>query len=678
MRRASTLLAAAGLLAATLLASPPVAAAPAQAPGAGYSGTGTAQLLGVEASLAGQPVVEVQLTPASTEVDSTADPRSRATVANLSGDLLGALPLDDILSTATQTAPPDNAEPLNATLLDVPADPLLNLDVSSATAWARWPGDGVCLAPGAPISQSQVETANASVLAVEGFGQLVTVDNPAGGVTSTQSTITTELVDGQAGRALQSESLSQVTSVILFQGTPAEISIDVAATPILTATATGQPGGATANFEVPVVNITTPADSPIPDIPLINLVPQDQLGGLIDQLTDGLETVVDTALGEAGIVELDILVGEETLAVDADPNGTRVSASGAAVIINIAILSAIGEPLVEARIPVAPLTAAAAVPQGGITCADSGNPLRDLHKDVSQADVKAGSTFDYTLTVPNRGPCDLTDVVVTDVITGPFTSITSEPAATSADGGTLTWNVGDLAANETATFTVTVEVDPGAAPGTTFTDVLTATGSCEGQDFTETKRLELPRVTDAFSGPCDLARSNKAASHLEVTPGQTFNYFVHVFNAGNETCEDVTVSDVLDDRLEFVACSDGCSTEGQTVTWSGQDIEAGSGETLTVTVQVADDATGTLANSAQISSPSDPDAPAVRVDGPQITDRSVLAPPNPPTVAGDSPQALRDDVTNLPATGGDSGLAAVAGLGGLALAALAWRRRLTA
>jgi uncharacterized repeat protein (TIGR01451 family) len=670
MRRAPSLLATAGLLAAILLATPPAAAAPAapaQAPDAGYSGTGTAQLLGVDASLAGQPVVEVQLTRASTEVDSTADPRSTATAANLSGGLLGAVPLDGILSTATQTAPPDNADPLNATLLPVPLDPLLNLDVSSATAWARWPGDGVCLAPGAPISQSQVETANLSVLEIEGLGRLVTVDNPAGGVTSTQSTITTELVDGQAGRALQSESLSQVTSVILFEGTPAEISVDVASTPTLTATATGQPGGATAVLDVPVVNITTPGDSPIPDIPLINLLPLDQLGGVVDQLTDGLEGVLDTVLGEVGILELDILVGEETLAVDAAADGTSVSAIGAAIIIDIAVLSVIGEPLVDARVAVAPLAAAAAVPAGGITC-DDGNPLRDLHKDVSQADVKAGSTFDYTLTVPNRGPCDLTDVVVTDVITGPFTSITSDPAATSTEGGTLTWNVGDLAANETATFTVTVTVDPNAPPGTTFTDVLTATGSCEGQDFTETKRLELPRVTDGFNGPCDLGRSNKAASHLEVTPGQTFNYFIHVFNAGGETCEDVDVTDVLDDRLEFVACSDGCSTEGKTVTWSGQTIPAGGGATLTVTVQVADDATGTLANSAQISSPSDPDAPVVRIDGPEITNRSVLAPPNPPSLGPGGP---------LPTTGGETGLAAIVGLGGLALAALAWRRRLT-
>ena len=99
MRRASCLVAAGGLLAATLLATIPAAAAPAapaQTPDAGYSGTGTAQLLGVDASLAGQAVVDIELAPAQTNVDSTSTPRSEATVANLSGDLLGAVPLDTL------------------------------------------------------------------------------------------------------------------------------------------------------------------------------------------------------------------------------------------------------------------------------------------------------------------------------------------------------------------------------------------------------------------------------------------------------------------------------------------------------------------------------------------------------------------------------------------------------
>lgn len=685
MSRRLQVLAACSLLSAVVLVASPAAAAP-QAPtqtaGGQYSGSGAAELVAVEAALAGQPVVDVALPDVSTSVDSAGDPRSTAEAANLSADLLGQLDIGTILSSVSQTAPPDNAAPTVDTLLGVPANPLLALDVSTGSAWARWPGDGECVAAGQPVSEAFAETANLSVLEVPGLGNLVTVENPSGGVTRTQSTLRTTTVAGQTGRGLQSESLSQVTSVILFQGTPAEISIDVASTPILTATATGADGGATADFTAPLVNITT-ADPNIPDIPLINLEPLDQLGGLVDQLTDGLETALDTVVGEAGIVNIDVLVGDETLDVQAAQDGTSVTASAAALIINVEVLEAaagaVDSPIVDARIAVAPLQASATVPSGGIDCgAAAGNPLSDLHKDASQADVRPGATFDYTVTVPNRGPCALTDVVVTDVIDGPFTAINADPAPTSAEGGTLVWNVGDLGVNETRTFTVSVTVDPDAEPGTAFTDTLTATGTCDGQPVTNTVSLPLPRVSDGFSGPCDLSTSNKRASHLEVTSGQTFNYFVHVFNRGAEPCESVTVTDVLDDRLTFVACSDGCENDGQTVTWSGQDIDAGGGATLTVTVQVDDGATGTLANAADISSPSDDGgAPTtVRLDGPQITERSVLADPDPPGLgAGQQGEAVAVE-GDLPRTGGETPTGAAGALVLAAGAALALRHRL--
>jgi len=641
-----------------------------------YAGSGQAELVDVEASLAGQPVADLALTQAATSVDSAGDPRSEATAANLRATLLGALELDDILSTSGQTAPPDNPEPSVDELLAVPADPLLDLSVSTATTWARWPGDGVCVAPGSPVAQSTVETANASVLEVPDLGHLLSVENAAGGVTATDSVVTTETVPGQAGRALQSQSSAQITSVVLFAGTPAEISIDVASTPTLTATATGAPGGAGAEFSAPVLNITT-ANPDIPDIPLLNLVPADQLTGVLDQLTDGLEEVLDTALGEAGIVELDVLLGEETVQIDAADNGTSVSATAAAAIVDVKVLSAIGDPLVDAHIAIAPLAAAAAVPAGGIICPDGGgdNPLRELHKDVSAADVRPGSTFDYTLTVPNRGPCALTDVVVTDVITGPFRAITADPEPTSIDGGTLSWDVGDLAVNETRTFTVTVDVAADAAPGTVFGDNLTATGVCDGQEVTHTVNLPLPRVTDGFAGPCDLSLSNKRASHLEVTPGQTFNYFVHVFNRGAEPCTGASVTDTLDDRLSFVACSDGCTDEGQQVSWTGQDVPAGGSVTLTVTVQVDPDASGTLSNVAVIEPGEGGGEPTtVSVEGPRITDRSVPAPADPPSlpvVATDT--GIRGQ---LPKTGGEDRLAQLLALAALGLGALALRRRL--
>ncbi len=669
MKRFATIVASGGLLAAPLLVTPAAAApaAPTQTT-ADYSGSGLAELLQVDASLAGQPVVDVDLTPATVAVDTTTDPRSTAGVANLDATLLGALSLDDILSTASQTAPPDNPEPLTATLLDVPAAPVLGLDVSTATAHARWAGDGVCLAPGEPISRSFVQTAGADVLEVDGLGTVASVTNPAGGVTGTSTQITTELVDGQSGRALQTTSQTQIDAVTIFGGTPAEITVEVASTPALTATATGTSGGATAEFSAPVVNISTPEGSSIPDIPLINLVPPDELGGLLDTVTDGLEDAVDSTLGSVGLVSVDILLGEETIEVTAAEDGTSVSASAAAAIIDLTVGDALGE-LVTARIAVAPLAASALVPAGGIPC-DPLEPRVDdpleIHKDASQAQVEAGSTFDYTLTVANRGVCTMTDVVVTDVVTGPFSSITATPAPTTQDGGTLTWDVGDLAPNETRTFDLTVGVAAGST-GQSFSDDLSVSGDCDGTPVTDTVTLPLPTVSDGFAGPCDLSLSNKRASHLEVTPGQSFNYLIHLFNRGDEPCSQVSVDDTLDDRLTFVACTDGCTATGQSVAWSGLTVPAGGGVTLALTVQVGDDATGVLENAAVISSPDDDQSTTVTWTGPTITTLSVLAPADPPQLV---------DLA-LPRTGADLPLAAVLAAAVLGLGGLAVRRRTT-
>src|SRR3546814_4411289 len=56
---------------------------------------------------------------------------------------------------------------------------------------------------------------------------------------------------------------------------------------------------------------------------------------------------------------------------------------------------------------------------------------------------------------------------------------------------------------------------------------------------------------------------SKDASHIEVRPGQTFSYYVHAFNSGEEPCTDVEIVDTLDDRLSFVSCNRGCTNSGQ-------------------------------------------------------------------------------------------------------------------
>ena len=83
-----------------------------------------------------------------------------------------------------------------------------------------------------------------------------------------------------------------------------------------------------------------------------------------------------------------------------------------------------------------------------------------IDKTDSRDPVEPGSTFSYQLDIVNNGPADATGVVITDTL--PATGVTYVGASqqpTTNDGRTLTFNIGDLALNETASVTIDVRVD---------------------------------------------------------------------------------------------------------------------------------------------------------------------------------------------------------------------------
>jgi uncharacterized repeat protein (TIGR01451 family) len=72
--------------------------------------------------------------------------------------------------------------------------------------------------------------------------------------------------------------------------------------------------------------------------------------------------------------------------------------------------------------------------------------------------VTVGSNVTYTLTVTNNGPSTATGVVVTDTLPAGLTYVSNTCGATFASP-TLTWNVGTLALNATATCNLTATVN---------------------------------------------------------------------------------------------------------------------------------------------------------------------------------------------------------------------------
>jgi uncharacterized repeat protein (TIGR01451 family) len=685
-----------------------------------FSATSQASLLTLDIpalSPAILPQTNIDLAPSAAQADSDADldadKAGGQRSAAIAGTTFGSNVLGTALDIQTNEASAPASEANQATLIPLDLAPLLDLPVINTAAAANWVSDTECVAAGTPLSQADQSLADVTLLEpAAGQSVLALNTNPDDGAVDSQVATFLAAIDGPGdARAVQARTTADITSANVLNGLAgpgSAIQVDVVQAPNYVVQASGLPGGASVTGDRPVVNvsiageplITLDDSNPTVDATITDLVLGDLLdlegpgllsgaNGLLEDLGLGalnavvgpVEDAVQTALAELQpIVRLSIPY-EETI----NPDGTSASVEGAILRVEVLPPAALGatEPLADVlnqilaglgadlggpllQLELAPLAAAVTAPAGGIDCSTD-NPLRELNKHASAAEVTPGGTFDYNISVPNRGPCALTGVVVTDTITGPgFEIVGTEPAGT-VEGGKVTFNVGDLAVNQTVNLRITVKVAADAPDGATFDDAVTATGNCNGRPVTQDDTLnDIPTVRRNFEGPCSVQYSNKDASHKEVMPGQTFSYYVHAFNSGAEPCTDVVVTDTLDDRVSFVSCNLACDHQGQTVTWTVDSIPGGSSIVFSVVVQVADDAAGTLANTAIID-PGNGDPKTVAKTGPVITDVSVLNDPISPR---------RGPAGPLPATGGSmpTGVAMALGAGALALVAL--RRRI--
>jgi len=461
-----------------------------------YSGSAEGDLVHVQAlnipetfQLAEAAVAPSLSEMSSTGIDGGGNSHSRAT--NLDVDLLsGDIPLTGLLVEADHRAP-GKPGPVEETLIDVPADPLLNAKVATASAHSRW-NTGGCVPVGTPISTSRSALADANVITDTEFGDALVALNNAQGETVFSET-TTEMVDvaGQSGKGVHSKALSQLTAVTLFKGTPNQLTVNVLAPPMVEATATGKPGGAPGGARVDYTE------------PVLQVV--DANGDILGEL-NAAEANFELDLSPLAILRL----GHLTSKVKSD--GTE--ATGRAVLFEVIVLDSPDQIEPLARLTIAGGEVSAKVPSGGVNCAggtgggpvgpgdgdnDCGtaNPLSDLDVDSSAPAVAAGSTFTYTITVSNSGDCPLTDVKVVETIDGPPGSevTATDPEADDVDGLTVTWNdVGPLDPGQSKDLVVTVQVPSDADAGDGYSTDVTATAVGGGDEFQGTAHLDGPTV----------------------------------------------------------------------------------------------------------------------------------------------------------------------------------------
>ncbi len=88
-----------------------------------------------------------------------------------------------------------------------------------------------------------------------------------------------------------------------------------------------------------------------------------------------------------------------------------------------------------------------------------------IFKSLSDPTPVAGGTVAYTIRVVNRGPSTARAVTVVDTLPTGFTAINQTDACAPVPGaGPLTCNLGDMAAGEERSFTITARIDPALQP----------------------------------------------------------------------------------------------------------------------------------------------------------------------------------------------------------------------
>ncbi len=180
------------------------------------------------------------------------------------------------------------------------------------------------------------------------------------------------------------------------------------------------------------------------------------------------------------------------------------------------------------------------------------DPGMSIVKTVNNAHPKAGDSVVYTIVVTNTGNCLLTDVDVTDSISGGrWINATTDAGVTVSMSGShpvlTVFPMGGV-----AQFTYTVTVPNTAAAGSTIRNIATAetvTDPATGEKLTVSDDVDV--VVDetpitpapAFTVTKEVITSGEENGKATAEPGETVYFWITVTNTGNVPLCNVTLTD---------------------------------------------------------------------------------------------------------------------------------------
>ena len=188
-----------------------------------------------------------------------------------------------------------------------------------------------------------------------------------------------------------------------------------------------------------------------------------------------------------------------------------------------------------------------------------GAPELTIAKSADVASADPGDSVTYTITYSNDSSVTVTNTVITDALPLGFTFVSATNGGTHDGGtpGTITWNIGTLAAGDgpfTVSFTATVDTPypAGAAvplvnTGTIDSDE-TALAGADASIF-----INVPRPALAIQKDGDVT---------QVSPGGNVVYTITYANTGNADATSVVITDPVPAGFTFVSATGGGTHDG--------------------------------------------------------------------------------------------------------------------
>lgn len=215
------------------------------------------------------------------------------------------------------------------------------------------------------------------------------------------------------------------------------------------------------------------------------------------------------------------------------------------------------------------------------------------------ATVTGGTDVTYTVTLNNNGASTAMNVSLSDPIPAnmTFVSVTQNSGPTFSCTPAITCTIGSFASGATATFTFVMHV----APSATGSVENTATVSTTTIDPAGGNNSDSVLSTVATSANLGVTKSGPATA----LPGQDISYQVTVTNAGPSDAANVTLTDTVPANTTFVSATQNsgpvfsCTSA---ISCTIASFASGATATFTFVMNVSPSATGSVENTASISS----------------------------------------------------------------------------